>query len=545
MSRWKRIASGLVWCGCCWLAAAGQTPVRNTPEFFRADLALLKGESRQASQFPPSHFDAGSRLLAQVSGSESSDADLDSEPDATPLQQGGHVNLTPLIGSAARPEAPQVDPEHYHWAGLFAESFAFFGVENSFRLMTDPYFRHLTADAPFWHNYIASLKQWNFGRWDDGDDFLVAYVGHPMQGSITEFIEIQNDPHARYLRIDDGRAYWKSRAQSLLWNTLYSTDQKLGPLGEAALGGEGGYTYVIGCPYPCPTYNPAIDKVTNNTGWVKLVSTPVVGTLWTLTEDLIDRYVSDRLQAGRPQALFPKIFRGAINPSRTMANGLRGKNPWYRDYQHEYAPERSSPYGNFLREEEGANSVGRFEVFPHLTVLSLPVNTGRCIACRQSLIGSGIGFSTRLSWWADLDSDLSYVPSASQLPSDRAGGSAVSGTFGLRTGFTRAHYGIKAFVRPGFLSYSQAYESSPSGGNPAPRLGRITHMAAVLGIDADVSISRHVALRGALTNTAVRYREGYLLPPTPGREPYLQFLSRQVFLTNENWGFQTGTVLRF
>ncbi len=95
------------------------------------------------------------------------------------------------------------------------------------------------------------------------------------------------------------------------------------------------------------------------------------------------------------------------------------------------------------------------------------------------------------------------------------------------------------------MSYSQAYESSPSDGNPTPKIGRITHMTAVLGIDADVVIARHVALRGVLTNTAVRYREGYLLAPRPGQEPYLQWISRQVYLTNENWGFQTGPVFRF
>jgi hypothetical protein len=39
--------------------------------------------------------------------------------------------------------------------------------------------RYLTADKPFWHDYIASLKQWNMHRWSDGDDFLVAYVGPP------------------------------------------------------------------------------------------------------------------------------------------------------------------------------------------------------------------------------------------------------------------------------------------------------------------------------------------------------------------------------
>ncbi len=512
-------------------------------------------------------FGRGEQLVSEQSGNELSmqDTSFVYEPrefasrDSEPVQyasagQGITLNLNDLFGSMDRPAAyggvtpSGVDqgPEHYHWKGLFAQSFAFFGVENSFRLMTDHFFRQLTADGPFWHNYIASLDEWNWRRWDDGDDFLVAYIAHPMQGAVTEFIEIQNSPKERALRINDGKAYWKSRMKALAWNTLYSTDQKIGPLGEAALGAEGGYDYIIGCAYPCPTYKPGLYKVTNNTGWVKLVTTPVVGTLWTSMEDALDHYISDRVQDKFPDSPYAKILRGSLNPCRTMANFLRWRKPWYRDFQ----PEKRNVYlTHFSHVEPGDEDyfrhAPRFELFPHYNVISLPVNTLTCSHCRESVTGYGAGFSSRLNKWVDFDTDLNYMSKASALPSDRAGGDATLGTFGFRSGWAYKHYSIKAAIRPGFLSYDHAYETTPTKTGPTPQVGQITHFVAALAINGDININRHLALRGVIGNTPVRYRDTYENRIQDKVLPYLSWVSPKIFLTNENWTYQTGAVLRF
>jgi hypothetical protein len=438
--------------------------------------------------------------------------------------------------------------EHYHWKGLLWESFAFFGVENFQRLLADPYFRHLTADSPYWHNYIASLKHWNWRRWNDGDDFLVAYIAHPMQGSVTEFIEIQNDPEGRALRIGDGKPYWKSQFHAFLWATAFSFDQKLGPLGEAALGSEGGYTYVVNCPAPCPGYRPGVDKVTNNTGIVKLVSTPVGGTVWTLMEDGIDRVISDRLQDRYGDRVFVKIIRGSLNPCRTMANFLRWRLPWYRDYQYEPGTGKITRDPHWLPgDDEVILKAPRFEIFPHYNAISLPVNKVGCPHCRMMTSGFGVGFSTRLATYVDLDSDMDYQPNASPVPSDRAGGNLTIVTVGLRSGYTSSHFAIKASLRPGILSYGQAYQSSPTGSGPTPTVGRVTHFATSLALTGDYFIDRHFGLRASVGNTAVRYREALLVPQSsrPGTNPYFNWLSRLTFLTNENWAYQTGVVMRF
>lgn len=477
----------------------------------------------------------------------------DERPSRDIAEPGLHIDLDAAFAAMERPAAMSDamatgdGTERYHWKAMLWQSFAFFGVENGFRLLTDPYFRHLTSSKPFWDDYFQCLKQWNMRRWSDGDDFLVAYIGHPMQGSVTEFIEIQNDPKARMLRISKDKAYWKSIFHSFLWNTAFSTDQKVGPLGESALGAEGGYTYVVGCPAPCPSYNPKVDKVTNNTGWVKLVSTPVVGTLWTMAEDFLDRYVSDPLQNRiGPDRLFPELIRGGLNPCRTMANFLRWRAPWYRDFQHDVYDMRISRRINFLPSDDAVvRASPRFELFPHFNAISLPVNTASCTRCRQMTTGYGFGFSSRVAKRVDLESDLSFQPNASPLPSDRAGGSIVMGSFGIRSGFQTAHFALKASLRPGFLSYDHAYETSPVAEKPAPDIGRITHFTTALAITGDYVLSRHLALRAVIGNTPVRYREAYLGPPNPGKWPYLSWLSRQTFLTNENWAYQAGPVLRF
>jgi len=445
----------------------------------------------------------------------------------------------------------QMRAERYPYGKLMWQSLEFTGAEDLYRLSTDPYMRHLIADGPYWHNYIESMKQWNMRRWNDGDDFLVDYIGHPMQGAVSGFIEIQNSPRDKYLRLSNSSEYWRSRFHAMLWATVFSTQQKIGPLGEAALGSAGGWTYPLHCPAPCKRYVPGVTKYTNNTGWTDFITTPTIGTLWTVFEDFLDKEVSDRLEDHLPGVLPAKIIRGSLNPTRTMANFIRGKNPWYRDYRHRpdmvgsAAPLPSAGSAAQFSGESTTGNGARFELFPHLDAISLPVNTATCQACRHMLYGPGIGFSSRLTHFVDFDSDVSMHSDASPLPSDRAGGSVTIGTFGFRSGLRTERFALRASVRPGFLSYDKAFESSPVKGKPAPDVGRITHFTTALAVSTDLNLGRHAAVRFVALNMPVRYREAKERAPGIGKPPYLNWLSHQVFATNENWGFQTGMVLRF
>lgn len=465
---------------------------------------------------------------------------------------GVHVNLDPLFAAMNRPnpsgggDLEYELPGHYDVRGLLWQSLAFTGVENSFRLFTDRYMRHLIADGPYWHNYIASLGQWHMNRWSDGDDFLVDDIGHPMEGAVSAFIEIQNSPRQRVLRLSKSKAYWRSRFLAMMWATVFSVQQKIGPLGEAALGNDGGYTYVPNCQTPCKSWRPG-QTYLNNTGWTDFIMTPVGGTAWVVMEDFLDREVSDRIQERFPRHMvFDNIVRASLNPTRTMANVMRWRTPWYRDWMRYPRNRHITPGIDFIPSDKAAlRRAPRYGIFLHYNAISLPVNTATCSHCRRWTSGYGVGFAARLARWVDFDSDVDYQPNASPKPSDRAGGNIIMGTFGFRSGLQYRHYALKVALRPGFLSYSRAYETSPTAGGPTPDIGRITHFITALAVNADYDVSRHYALRFVVGNTPVRYREPPSGKPGVGKPPYLSWLSHQVFLTNENWTYQTGVVLRF
>jgi hypothetical protein len=185
-------------------------------------------------------------------------------------------------------------------------------------------------------------------------------------------------------------------------------------------------------------------------------------------------------------------------------------------------------------------------MFPHLDAISLPVNTPTChTACRRMLYGPGIGFSSRITHFVDFDSDVSMHSDASPLASDRAGGSVTIGTFGFRSGIRTERFALRASIRPGFLSYDKAFESSPVKKQPAPNVGRITHFTTALAVSTDLNLGRHVAARFVVLNMPVRYREAQTRAPGVGKPPYFNWLSHEIFATNENWGYQTGLVMRF
>lgn len=539
-----------------------------TPLLAQAQIQRLQPKTPEALRSPALHLDAGSlpqseKLLYNKADADrrlysfSTDAFSAETQPAAPVdssafesaEQGVRLNLGrfffPMNRSAVQGSDSEERPSHYNVRGLLWQSLGFTGVELSYRLGTDRFMRYTIAHGPYWQNYFDSMQHWDMNRWSDGDDFIVDDIGHPMQGAVSAFIEIQNSPTQRVLRLSKSKAYWHSRFLAMMWATVFSTQQKIGPLGEAALGSDGGYTYVPNCQYPCSSWRPG-QTYLNNTGWTDFIMTPAGGTLWVVFEDFLDREVSDRLQNAMPHAVvFPNIIRAALNPTRSMANLMRWRNPWYRDYEHYPVNRHITPGIHFIpSDEDTVSRAPRFEVFPHFNAISLPVNTATCTACRRMVPGYGVGFATRLARWVDFDSDMDYQSAASPVPSARAGGSVIMGTFGLRTGLQYAHYAVKVALRPGFVSYSNAYETDTATGVVTTSLGRVTHFATTMAINGDYDLSRHFAVRAVLGNTPVRYYKS-TSPPGIGTPPHLYWLSHQSFTTNENWAYQTGVVLRF
>src|SRR5262249_3141898 len=157
---------------------------------------------------------------------------------------------------------------------LFGQSLLFLSVENAFRCATEQGTRDGFSHA-FFPGYVHSVE--NLHGWNDGDPFLVNYVGHPMQGAVSGYLWTHNDRAYRDIEFGQNRRYWKGKLRGAAYSFLYSALFEIGPISEASIGN-------IQAEYP-------------QQGFVDLVVTPVIGLGWSITEDSLDQYLIRYLEA--------------------------------------------------------------------------------------------------------------------------------------------------------------------------------------------------------------------------------------------------------
>jgi hypothetical protein len=523
--------------------------------------SLPNGPSASSDSGPQSVPFDSLRLLAP--NFDDNNADADSTSNGSEITVNG-IDLGAAVGSVyqhrpARKHSPNGDdlsleptadqPEHYNWHGLLAQSLYFNAIESSFRIASDDQIRYLLATKPFWHDYFASMKQFNMRRWNDGDPFLVNYVGHPMQGSVSSYIEIQNDPLGRQQEISATSAYWMSRFKGFLWATVFSTHSEISPFGEAGIGNEGGWTYPLAdCHRPCPSFKPGVTKYTNNTGWVDFIITPTVGSLWVLAEDTIDRYVSDRIQGDDRSHIFPKIIRGSLNPSRTMANFIRFKKPWYRDFQESEPYWRPSHGIHMLPSDEVRaqnQRLQRFSIATHYRTAPLGTSSQRCILCNAGR-GAGLEADYAITPW--ISASVSLDKQEGSLERAVPDGSTLSAGFGVRLVHERPHNTFSLSVRPGVVVDQipiPAHVDTVHRTYVASDELNVVHPAATILLANDYKLNRTVALRSSFGATIVRYRTTPKDPPYVGEIPYLSWLSPDSYTNRTTWIWQGGPVFRF
>lgn len=206
-----------------------------------------------------------------------------------------------------------------HWRPLLISSAAFNAFQNGGNLYTGYWYRWETMHGNLITRWFDSVEKWRWSRWSDDNPFMDDYVAHPMMGSITNYMWIQNDPKGMPLEFSNTRPYWKSRMRALAFSTAYSFEWKMGPFGEATFGHNGDHLFQDNG-----------GKWTNETGWVELVTTPVGGLAWTVGEDVLDKYVVRRMEA-KPHNPFTLLAISFLTPSRSTANIVRFRPPWYRD----------------------------------------------------------------------------------------------------------------------------------------------------------------------------------------------------------------------
>jgi hypothetical protein len=205
------------------------------------------------------------------------------------------------------PSASPTRPTTFEWTTALRESITFLTIQQGFRIVVQPDTRSALKGSYFrdWMTSVTNLRGWS-----DGDDALANYVAHPMAGAVYGYIYIQNHRDFRKTRFGEND-YWRSRLRALAWSSVSSTNYELGPLGDGAIGNVG--------------------RQPGTKGAVDLVVTPTLGLAWMVTEDALDRHLIARLENKWRSPAARLLVRSWLNPSRSMANVLRGHWPWYRD----------------------------------------------------------------------------------------------------------------------------------------------------------------------------------------------------------------------
>jgi hypothetical protein len=200
------------------------------------------------------------------------------------------------------------DEARFNWNGALRDSTLLLVVEQSFRLTQDPKNRR-GLSGPFLRDYLRSVK--NVSGWSDGDSFLTNYVGHPLRGAITGYIEVRHDPRFHEVEFGGSRDYWTSRMRAMGFSAVYSLGFEIGPFSEASLGN--------------------IQTDPRKRGVVDWVVTPTVGTAWMVGEDFADKHLIRAVESRTDNRVVLALVRSLLNPGRTLSNLASRRVPWERN----------------------------------------------------------------------------------------------------------------------------------------------------------------------------------------------------------------------
>lgn len=243
---------------------------------------------------------------------------------------------------------PEPQERGFAWKPAINQSMRFLVIQHGIMLTSDKWTRHNVTHGPFFRDWARAVAG-TFETWDDGDPFLDNYIGHPLQGALTGYIQVQNDPRGQAEEISWKRSYWISRLKATAWSAAYSTQFEIGPVSEASIANLGSFEY-----QNCPTC-----KMTRGAGWVDLVMTPAGGLGWMLAEDAADRFLVKRAEKDGKAGGWGKFLRCALNPARSAANILARKKPWYRPRDESIRPSLVAVPGRFEAQQIGEAAGGR------------------------------------------------------------------------------------------------------------------------------------------------------------------------------------------
>ena len=194
------------------------------------------------------------------------------------------------------------------WKGLLKGSLNYLGAMHAFRLFTEQGTRdglHNSIVGGYF-NALGSMHGWS-----DGDGYYENYLGHPIEGAVSGYIWIRNDPRYRNVQFGMERDYWVSRLRAYAFAWAFSEQFEIGPISEASIGQIQRYC----CAY----------------GFVDHVITPNGGLVWMLGGDALDRYVTVPIERRTRSKYLRILARSALNPPQTFANVMMLEKPWRRE----------------------------------------------------------------------------------------------------------------------------------------------------------------------------------------------------------------------
>ena len=266
-----------------------------------------------------------------------------------------------------------------------------------------------------------------------------------------------------------------------------------------------------------------------------------------LAEDTFDRFVSDRIQGDNRASLVPKIIRGALNASRTMANAVRFKAPWYRDWQQSADIERSRGVHLLPSDEEvaAAQEFRRVSIAPYFRSMPFGTASRSCTLCVQNP-GTGISLDYGLARWVSASVTVENQPNPVMKDSTVLG-STISVGFGLRLTYETPRNYLSFAVRPGFLITQVAQPLRPEGAShiDSRQPQSMENAAITLALSNDIKLTPLLSMRFSDGNAIVRTSALGGEEVGIGSPPYLSWLSKDKYTNRSTWSSAVGPVLRF
>ena len=444
----------------------------------------------------------------------SADGDPDSgnpaiEAPTDPSESAVETTSRPTGAVIAASEGPGGNVE---WKTLMYHSLFFLGVMNSFRITTEPSTRDGLHNSVF-GGYFKALGAMH--GWSDGDGYYENYLGHPIQGAVSGFLWLIHDPKYRNTEFGTSRDYWmgKLRATGFAW--AFSEQFEIGLVSEASIG--------------------QIQRYCCAWGFVDHIITPAGGLFWMVGTDVIDKYVTRRIEDHTHNTAVRIIARVGLNPPQGFANLMAFQVPWRRENR---PGVRAYDGQLYLRPVQPAGTVDRQQVPRFELTMQLP-STLRYGG--QSCLGGGAVGGYRL------DESFQWTMEVSGCTlrglSQNWSGDSLTFTTGPQWNLrTKSRWSPHAHVRMGIQKVTQEYvdpelkkitiANLPPGKKPRyaydefARNYETTGFSVSVGGGLDVTLSRAVAMRlmnfdyapswlgrlnGAYYNQGVRLSTGFIL----------------------------------